>query len=285
MVNRPNDFDPTTPTGASSPRQGDDELRKVKLFTQNGFNDMTQSEGVGVQRHPIFGTQITATESFIGNLTGDTTGNHNGVIGNTTPDAAAFTDVTADNYVANSGGGFVGNLIGDVTGALTGNADTATTAGSLTSSVNIQLSGPVTGNANFDGSENITIETSLASGTTVPGTVENAEQWAAATTVNFTGGATGSLVIQGGEDSAIDVALTVDAATTAQGGLADSAVQPNESLNTGTGSLTVNGWVFTASGSGASRKITASLGGSNIFSVDASGNAVFSGNVTANGSP
>ena len=284
MVNRPIDFDITTPTGSHSPRQGDDELRKIKTYTQNAFNDFTQAEGGGLERHNLHGINVISTGSFMGTLMGDSNGNHNGVVGNTTPAMGNFTTVNATDFTAADGGGFVGPLVGDVTGALTGNADTATSAGMLTTARNIQLSGAVTGNADFDGSGNIDIECNLV-GDTIPGNVETSTRWSSTTTVNFTGDTTGSLVIQGGEDAAIEVALTTDAATSAQGALADSAVQPMESLNTGTGTLTVNEWVFVASGSGNARKITASLGGNNIFSVDASGNAIFAGNVTANGSP
>ena len=71
-------------------------------------------------------------------------------------------------------------------------------------------------------------------------------------------------------------------ASAAQGTLAGTAVQPNTALNTGTGSLTINGVVFSVSSSA----ITVSSGGVNLFSVNrTSGDVVFRGNVTANGTP
>ena len=75
MANRPSDFNTNTPTGASSPRQGDDELRKIKLYTQNSYNDLTAATGAGVERTNLFGNVITALTNFVGNLTGNVTGN------------------------------------------------------------------------------------------------------------------------------------------------------------------------------------------------------------------
>jgi hypothetical protein len=52
-------------------------------------------------------------------------------------------------------------------GALSGNASTASSAAKLTTARNIALSGAVTGNANFDGSGNITISTTATSDPTL----------------------------------------------------------------------------------------------------------------------
>ena len=62
MVDRPDSFDPTTPLGTSSPRQGDDELRRIKQFTQNGWNDLTNTNRQlsGIQTHPIHTTTLNA---------------------------------------------------------------------------------------------------------------------------------------------------------------------------------------------------------------------------------
>ena len=71
-------------------------------------------------------------------------------------------------------------------------------------------------------------------------------------------------------------------ATQSQGTLADSAVQPNEALNTGSGTLTVNGVVFSVS----SGRVIISSGGVNLFSINTTnGDVVARGNITANGAP
>lgn len=57
------------------------------------------------------------------------------------------------------GGSFNGNLSGNVTGNVTGNASTAS---KLATARNIKLTGAITGNANFDGSANISIGTTIA---------------------------------------------------------------------------------------------------------------------------
>ena len=472
MVNRPNNFDTTTPSGSHSPRQGDDEIRKVKTYTQNAFNDMTQAEGANLNRHDLYGETITALTEFSGNLTGDSTGNHNGVIGSTTPDVATFTEVTAEGFIGpvmgdvtgnlkgdifnedgaailsngtaelaatfggnvlgNVEGNVVGNVTGNVTGVLTGsisnsdgnlilsNGSDATSAvfdgnvlgdvagnlegnvtgdvtgnltGNVTGDVTGNVTGDVTGNAggnaatatqwlnpidiaigndgggditgtiSIDGSGNVSPNLSLRAGATQGTSVASAARWTTARDFSFGGVLSGTTT---GVDGGGNVTLTASyasgaiadlngvtqsdslflvsngsnwvgesgataraslglgsAATTAasayataaqgllaasalqsvpstyqttsvadgkyatasQGTLADSAVQPSEALNTGTGTLTVNGWVFSIAGSGSTQKIVVSRAGVNLFSVNASGDAVFSGNVTANGTP
>jgi hypothetical protein len=84
-------------------------------------------------------TSVTST-SFVGNVTGDVTGD---VTGNLTGDVT---------------GNVTGNLVGDVTGNLTGNASTSSR---LTEARTIELSGNVTGSADFDGSGDIQITTSI----------------------------------------------------------------------------------------------------------------------------
>jgi hypothetical protein len=89
----------------------------------------------------VRGTTITATTGFVGPLTGavtgDTTGAHNGVVGNVTPAAGTFTTV-------NASGAITGNLTGNSTGnhnGLVGNVTPA--AGTFTT---INASGAITGN-------------------------------------------------------------------------------------------------------------------------------------------
>ena len=71
--------------------------------------------------------------------------------------AASMTyNSTSDRFVFNKD--IETNLVGNVTGDLTGNADTAS---ALAASVNIEVDGAVTGNADFDGSGDITITTTV----------------------------------------------------------------------------------------------------------------------------
>ncbi len=166
MATRPGDFVVTTPSGGDSPRSGDDEIRRVKTYTQNAYNDLTQPTGVGINRTNLYGNTITAVTGFSGNLTGDVEGNltgdvtgsntgaHNGTVGESTPTTVVGTTITANT-------GFSGDLTGDVTG----NSDT-TSAWDV--SKTITLTGAVTGTiSGTDG--NYSIATSL--NTSIPGTV------------------------------------------------------------------------------------------------------------------
>jgi hypothetical protein len=79
----------------------------------------------------------------------------------TITDATILYNSTNDTWGFNkwvTASKFVGNLEGDVTGDLTGNADTAS---ALATARNIAVDGAVTGNADFDGSGDITITTSV----------------------------------------------------------------------------------------------------------------------------
>ena len=97
------------------------------------------------------------TGDITGNITGNINGNVNGdVTGNLTGDVTG--DVTG-NLTGDVTGNVNGNVTGDVTGDLTGNADTAT---KLKTARTIALSGDVSGSADFDGSSNITISSTVA---------------------------------------------------------------------------------------------------------------------------
>jgi hypothetical protein len=110
----------------------------------------------------------------------DTTGNYvgsgatsgNGISGSVSSEGGTFT-VTSNATNANTGSTTVfrdasGNFsAGTITAALSGNASTATSAAALTTARNIAVSGAVTGNANFDGSGNITISTTATSDPTI----------------------------------------------------------------------------------------------------------------------
>ena len=371
---RPNDLDITTPLGSDSPRAGDDQIRRTKEALVNFYNDVTAESGIGLERQALHGTTITSSEGFTGNLTGNTVGTHDGVIGGTTPAAGTFTDLAATGDVllgSTTATSFTGPLTGDVDGNVSGLAGMATalntarditltgdatgtvsfdgtadagievtvvggdvdSAAALTTSRSITLDGDVTGTVNFDGSDNVTLTTSLQATATSGTAVASAAKWTTSRELAVTGDVAGSVTgVDGSADISVAVAFpdgsikdidglaatdgnfivgdgtnfvlesgstartslglgsaatsdSTDFATSTQGGLADSAVQPEEALDTGTGSLTVNGIVFTVTGSGATTKITAARSGVNMFSVDASGNAIFAGNVTGNGTP
>ncbi len=131
------------------------------------------------------GNMTVATGSLIANLTGDVTGDVSGTAGTAT---VATTVTVSDNENTNennvilfgagaAGSGNIGveadgNMTynpstGKITatgfvGALTGNADTAT---ALATARAIQISGDVTGTANFDGSAAINITAAIAANT------------------------------------------------------------------------------------------------------------------------
>ena len=131
------------------------------------LGDVNGTAGVtlyGSTGNGIFTGNVTA-DSFTGPVTGDITGNITGNInGNVNGDVTGNLtgDVTGDvtgNLTGDVTGNVNGNVTGDVTGDLTGNADTAT---KLKTARTIALSGDVSGSANFDGSSNITISSTVA---------------------------------------------------------------------------------------------------------------------------
>ena len=154
MVNRPGDFDITTPRGSSSPRSGDDELRKIKDYTQNAYNDLTQPSGAAVIHTDLYGVEITADVGFTGNLIGNTAGVHVGPsTGNHTGDVLASDNEVIIDHTAKSI-----TAEGGLTGELSGNASTAST---LLNARNIAISGDATGSASFNGGANISIDVNV----------------------------------------------------------------------------------------------------------------------------
>ena len=61
MTARPDSFDPLTPAGGSLARNGDDEIRKVKQYTQNAYNDLHSSTGAGVTHRPTYHTNVNVS--------------------------------------------------------------------------------------------------------------------------------------------------------------------------------------------------------------------------------
>ena len=155
----------------------------------------------------------------------DTTGNYvgsgatsgNGISGSVSSEGGTFT-VTSNATNANTGSTLVfrdasGNFsAGTITAALSGNASTATSAAALTTARNIALSGAVTGDANFDGSGNITISTTATSDPTL---TLNGDATGSATFTNL-GNATLTVTVV--DDSHNHVISNVDGLQTALDG-------------------------------------------------------------------
>ena len=62
-MTRPSDFDVNTPAGTASPREGDNELRRIKEFTRNGWLDQVDTDrtAAGRQTHPLFASTLTTS--------------------------------------------------------------------------------------------------------------------------------------------------------------------------------------------------------------------------------
>ena len=67
-MTRPSDFDVNTPAGTASPREGDNELRRIKEFSRNGYLDLTDTDrtAAGRQTHPLFATSLTTQSLMLG---------------------------------------------------------------------------------------------------------------------------------------------------------------------------------------------------------------------------
>ena len=94
-------------------------------------------------------------------------------------------------------------------------ADTATKAETATSAENadalsnrrtIQLTGAVTGSGQFDGSQNLTISTSMGSSGTVD-RAETADRWTNSRTLTLSGDATGSVSFNGSSNFTLNITV------------------------------------------------------------------------------
>ena len=154
---------------------------------------------------------------IVGNLTGNTEGSHNGLVGDTTPTAIVGTSVRAtDGFVGDlignvSGavsGGVMGDVVGNVTGDVTGNASTAD-AWSTARAIQIgadgagDIVGTITG---IDGADDVTATLTLRAGATQGTSVASAATWTTARNLDFTGDVTGSVSLDGSTD--VEIPLT-----------------------------------------------------------------------------
>jgi hypothetical protein len=127
-------------------------------------------------------------------------------------------------------------LLANITGNLTGNAATAS---KLATARAITLSGDVTGTVNFDGTQDVTISTTIAANSIALGTDTTGDYVATVTVTPNTG-----LTVSGnsGESAAV-VLAGVDATTTTKGVAAFAAA--NFTVTTGTVSIhTIDGGTF-----------------------------------------
>lgn len=147
-------------TGSPSLNAGIEVERGTSTNVQIRWNEATdkwQFSNDGATFYNIVGEGSDISANVTGNLIGNVNGN---VSGNLTGNVTGNVN---GNLTGNVFGNVTGNLSGNVTGNVTGNADTAS---KLASAKKIELTGPVTGYALFDGSANVTISTSLTSETT-----------------------------------------------------------------------------------------------------------------------
>jgi predicted phage tail protein len=168
-------------------------------------------------------------------------------------------------------GGTTATVVANLEGAVTGNADTATTAAALTSARNIALAGDVSGSVSFDGSSNVSITTTIASGA-----VDNAMM--ANSDITFTDGsnseaiALGATLEFGGTSGEVEVAYST-AANKFTVGLPDDVNIAGDLVVSGTISGTVAANSSTATKLATARTIA--------LTGDVTGSASFDGSANA----
>ena len=167
--------------------------------------------------------------------------------------ATIVGDVTGD-VTGNLTGNVTGDVTGNLTGNVTGNADTATTADALTTARAIEVSGAVTGTADFDGSAAINIVTTntadptitLSGAVTGSGTLTNLGNVTIATTatsdptITLTGAVTGSGTLTNLGNVSIATTNTADPTITLAGDLSGSATLTNLGDATLTATIAAN---------------------------------------------
>lgn len=86
------------------------------------------------------------------------------------------------------------------------NAENAENANALSNRRTIQLTGAVTGSGQFDGSQNLTINTRMGSSGTVD-RAETADRWTSSRTLTLSGDATGSVSFNGSSNFTLNITV------------------------------------------------------------------------------
>ena len=134
----------------------------VNLYYNGGNRLETTASGVTV-------TGTLSATGFSGPLTGNVTGNASGSSGSCTGNAATATALQNTRTIGGVSFNGTGNI--NLPGVNTaGNQNTTGSAAKLTTARSIGLSGDVAGSANFDGSGNITISTTIQGNSVALGT-------------------------------------------------------------------------------------------------------------------
>jgi hypothetical protein len=159
-------------------------------------------------------------------------------------------------------------------GALTGNADTATSAGKWTTARTITLGGDLTGSASIDGSANITLNATVAANSVALGTDTTGNYVAGITNGSYITGADG-----GSEGAALTLSVDAASANTASKVVARDA---SGNFSAGTITATLSGNASTASAWANARTITLAGDLTGSVSIDGSANATLTATVAAN---
>ena len=211
--------------------------------------NITASNFIGEVTGNVSGSAATATSAT---TAGTVTANAQPNI--TSVGTLSSVTVTGNVSAGNVNATIVGNVTGNLTGNVTGNADTATTADALTTARAIEVSGAVTGTANFDGSAAINIVTTntadptitLSGAVTGSGTLTNLGNVTIATTatsdptITLTGAVTGSGTLTNLGNVSIATTNTADPTITLAGDLSGSATLTNLGDATLTATIAAN---------------------------------------------
>jgi hypothetical protein len=155
------------------------------------------------------------------------------------------------------------------TGALTGNADTATSAGKWTTARTITLGGDLTGSVSIDGSANVTLNATVAGNTVALGTDTTGNYM-----VDVTAGTGISVSHTAGEGSTATISLNASTTNVSEGTnlyYTDARARASNSVTTGAAAYNSSTGVITIPGTSA--HITES---GNLFFTDARARAAVS---------
>jgi len=211
--------------------------------------NITASNFIGEVTGNVSGSAATATSAT---TAGTVTANAQPNI--TSVGTLSSVTVTGNVSAGNVNATIVGDVTGNLTGNVTGNADTATTADALTTARAIEVSGAVTGTADFDGSAAINIVTTntadptitLSGAVTGSGTLTNLGNVTIATTatsdptITLTGAVTGSGTLTNLGNVSIATTNTADPTITLAGDLSGSATLTNLGDATLTATIAAN---------------------------------------------